>query len=155
MLAKSFIWWTMVWFHRLFRSRILFKFNILNTILRLNWMPTFLRQPWNDTRSTPCAIWKNNLETFEKLFSMIQPRCSIYSRFLKPLHWNIHGLWHQALIVIKIIVEDVEIIVKSLHFLHLTSVNSLVYKIRLCFDITVKTHEVLTYVKVMCKWAFT
>ena len=57
--------------------------------------------------------------------------------------------------VIKIIVEDVEIIVKSLHFLHLTSVNSLVYKIRLCFDITVKTHEGLTYVKVMCKWAFT
>ena len=33
---------------------------------------------------------ENNLETFEKLFSMIQSGSSIYSHFLKPLHWNIH-----------------------------------------------------------------
>ena len=34
-------------------------------------MPTLLKQPWSITSSTLCAIWENNLETFEKLFSMI------------------------------------------------------------------------------------
>ena len=33
---------------------------------------------------------------------MIQSRCSIYSHFLKPLHWNIHELWHQTLLVMEI-----------------------------------------------------
>ena len=46
-------------------------------------MPAFLKQPWSNTRSKFCAIWENNLETFEKLFSMIQSGCSIYSHFLK------------------------------------------------------------------------
>ena len=30
-------------------------------------------------------MWENNLETFEKLFSIIKSRCSIYSYFLKPI----------------------------------------------------------------------
>ena len=55
----------------------------------------------------------NNLETFEKLFSMIQSRSSIYNHFLKPLHRNIHKLWHQAVTVMKITVEDFEKIVSS------------------------------------------
>ena len=64
-------------------------------------MPAFLKHPWSNTRGTLCVIWENNLETFEKLFPIIQSGCSIYSHFLKPLHWNIHELWHQAIIVIK------------------------------------------------------
>ena len=65
---------------------------------------------------------------------MIQSRCSIYSHFLKPLHWNIHELLQQLPIVMKTTVEDFEKIVKSPHFLHLTSINWLVLKIRLRFD---------------------
>ena len=76
-----------------------------NTLWCQNWMPDFLKQPWSIKRSTFCAIWENNLETFEKLFSMIQSGCSIYSHFLKPLHWNIHELWHKAPIVMKITVH--------------------------------------------------
>ena len=102
-----------------------------NTLLRLNWMPAFLKQPWSTKRITLCVVWKNNLETFEKLFSMIQSRCSIYCHFLEPLHWNIHKLWHQALLL-KIAVEDFKKIVKSPHFLHLTSINWLAPKIRSC-----------------------
>ena len=101
--------------------------------MRLNWIPTFSKQPWSNTRGTLCAIWENNLETFEKLFSITQSSCSIYSLFLKPLHWNIHELWEQALIVMKI-TSDFEKIVKASCFLHLTSVNWSVLKIRLCFD---------------------
>ena len=71
-------------------------------------MLAFLRQSWSNARSTLYVIWEYNLETFEKLFSMIQSRCNIYSHFLKPLHWNIHKLWHEALIVMKIAVEDLE-----------------------------------------------
>ena len=37
---------------------------------------------------------ENKLETFEKLFSMIQSGWSIYSHFLKPLNWELE---HQAL----------------------------------------------------------
>ena len=37
---------------------------------------------------------KDKLETFEKLFSMIQSGWSIYSYFLKPLNWELE---HQAL----------------------------------------------------------
>ena len=65
---------------------------------------------------------------------MIQSRCSIYNHFQKPLHWNIYKLWHQALIVMKITVEEFKKIVKSPHFLPLTSTNWLALKIRSCFD---------------------
>ena len=68
-------------------------------------MPVFLKQLWSNTISTLPAIWENNLETFEKLFCMIQSGCSIYSYFLKPLHWNIHELWHKTLLVMKITVH--------------------------------------------------
>ena len=64
-------------------------------------MQDFLEYLWSNTQSMLCAIWENNLETFEKLFSMIQSRCNIYIYFLKPLYWKIHELWHQALIVMK------------------------------------------------------
>ena len=47
-----------------------------------------------------------NLETFEKLFSMIQSGCSIHSYFLKPLHWNIHELRHKAPKTMKIIAHS-------------------------------------------------
>ena len=53
-------------------------------------------------RSTLCAIWKNNFEISEELFAIIQVHSSIYIHFLKPLHWNIHELWPQELIVMKI-----------------------------------------------------
>ena len=96
-------------------------------------MPAFLKQPWGNTRSTLNVTWQNNLENFEKLSSMIQSCSSIYIHFLKPLHWNIHELWHQALAVMKITVKDFEKIVKSPHFLHLTSINWLVLKTRLRF----------------------
>ena len=65
---------------------------------------------------------------------MIQSHCNITSHYLKLFHGNIHKLWHQALIVMKITVEDFENIVTSPHFLHLVSINWLVLKIRLCFD---------------------
>ena len=68
------------------------SFSLRNTLLRQNWMPTFLKQPWSIKTSTLCRIWENNLETSEKLFSMIRSGCSIYSHFLKPLHWNTHEL---------------------------------------------------------------
>ena len=92
------------------QGRMLLKFNIL----RLHYVThycariecNFLKQPWSNTRSKFCAIWENNIETLQKLFHMIQSRCSIYSHFLKPLHWNIHELWHQALIVMKITVHS-------------------------------------------------
>ena len=67
-------------------------------------------KPGSNTRSTVCAIWENNLEAFEQQFSMIQSRCSIYS---------------------QITVQDFKKIPKSPHFLHLTSINWLVLKIRL------------------------
>ena len=102
-------------------------FLLRNTLLRLNWMPAFLKQPWSNTRSMLCIIWENNLETFEKLFAMIQSHCSIYSHFLKPLHWNIHELWHEALIVMKI--RRFRKNVKSSHFLHLTSINWLLLNV--------------------------
>ena len=51
-------------------------------------MPAFLKQSSTNTRSTFCAIWENNLETFEKLFYMTQSGCSIYSHFLKPLQYS-------------------------------------------------------------------
>ena len=116
---------------------ILLKFNILrlhNATHYCAWMSAFLKQPWRNTRSSLCIIWENNLETLEKLFSMIQSRCSIYSHFLKPLHSNIHELWHQTLMIMKISVEDFEKIVKSPHFFHIIFVNWLVLKIRLCFE---------------------
>ena len=98
---------------------ILLKFNILSslcsTLLHLNWMSAFLKQPWSNTKSTLCTIWENNLETFEKLFSTIQSRCSIYCYFLKPLPWDIHELWHQAFTVMKITVEDFKKIVFASH----------------------------------------
>ena len=77
------------------QGEILLKFNILclyyvtHYWARIELKSLFLKQPWSNTRSKLCAIWENNLETFEKLFSMIQSGCSIYSNFLKPLHWNI------------------------------------------------------------------
>ena len=77
--------------------------SLRNTLLRLNWMLVFLKQLWNNTGSTLWAIWKNNFETFKKLFSMTQSGCSFYSHLLKPLRWNIHELWHQALIPTTII----------------------------------------------------
>ena len=73
-------------------------------------MAAFLKQRWSDTRSTRCAMWENNLETFEKLFSMIQSGSSIYSHFLKTLHWDIYELWHQALIVMKITEQSIRAI---------------------------------------------
>ena len=90
---------------------MLLKFNILHLhyithYWSYNWIPAFLKQPWSIKRSTLCAIWENNLETFEKLFSMIQSDCSIYCHFRKPLHWNIHELWHRAPIVMKITVDS-------------------------------------------------
>ena len=97
-------------------------------------MPAFLKQPLSNTRSKLCVIWENNLKTFEKLFSMVQSRCSIHSHFLKPFPEKI---WHQALI------EDFEKIVISPNFLHLTSINWLVLKIRSCFD---------TRCKVLCAY---
>ena len=106
-----------------------------------HWMPALKKQPWSNTRSKLCAIWENNLETFEKLFSMIQPHCSIYNHLLKPLHWNILEFWHQPPIVVKITVQDLEKTVNSLNLLHLTSINPLVVKIRLCFD---------TWCRVLC-----
>ena len=92
------------------QGRMLLKFNIL----RLHYVThycariecNFLKQPWSNTRSKFCAIWENNIETSQKLFYMIQSRCSIYSHFLKPLHWNIHQLWHHALILMKITVHS-------------------------------------------------
>ena len=92
------------------QGRMLLKFNIL----RLHYVThycariecNFLKQPWSNTRSKFCAIWENNIETLQKLFYMIQSRCSIYSHFLKPLHWNIHELWHHALILMKITVHS-------------------------------------------------
>ena len=51
-------------------------------------MPAFLKQPRSIKRSTFCAVWENNLETFEKLFSMIQSGCSIYSDFLITLKYS-------------------------------------------------------------------
>ena len=92
------------------QGRMLLKFNIL----RLHYVThycariecNFLKQPWSNTRSKFCAIWENNIETLQKLFYMIQSRCSIYSHFLKPLHWNIHQLWHHALILMKITVHS-------------------------------------------------
>ena len=77
-----------------------------NTLLHLNWIPAFLKQPWSNTRSTLYIISQNNLETLEKLFSIIQSRCSICSHFLKSVHWNIHKFWHQVLIVMKVTAED-------------------------------------------------
>ena len=44
----------------------------------------------------------------------MQSLYSIYNHLLKPLHWNIHELWHQALIVMKITEEDFEKKVTSL-----------------------------------------
>ena len=92
------------------QGRMLLKFNIL----RLHYVThycariecNFLKQPWSNTRSKFCAIWEKNIETLQKLFYMIQSRCSIYSHFLKPLHWNIHQLWHHALILMKITVHS-------------------------------------------------
>ena len=89
---------------------MLLKFNILRLhyvthYWSQNWIPAFLKQPWNIKRSTLFAISKNNLENFEKQFSMIQSGCSIYSHFLKPLHWNSHELWHKVPIVMKITVH--------------------------------------------------
>ena len=52
-------------------------------------MPAFLKQSWSNTRSMLCAIWENNLETFEKLLYVIESGHSIYSHFLKPLHSEI------------------------------------------------------------------
>ena len=69
---------------------ILLNFNILCPYLLTHYCARIECQPWSNTRSTLCAKWENNLETFEKLFSMIQSGWSIYSHFLKPLHWNIH-----------------------------------------------------------------
>ena len=86
-------------------------------------------------------MWHNNLKISEKLSSMIQSRCNIYSHFLKPFHWNIHKLWHQAFIM-KITVEDFEKIVKSPHFLHFTSIYCLVLKIRSSFDKWCKKYSV-------------
>ena len=100
-----------------------FLSSLRNTLLRSNWMPAFLKRPWSNTRSTLCVKLENKLENFEKLFLMIQSRCSIYSHFLKPLRWNIHKLWHQALTVMKTTAEDFENIVRSPHFLHLTHIN--------------------------------
>ena len=121
------------------QGEMLLKFNILHlhyvthySAIELN-ASLFKAALWSIKRSTLCAIWENNLETFEKLFSITQSSCSIYSLFLKPLHWNIHELWEQALIVMKI-TSDFEKIVKASCFLHLTSVNWSVLKIRLCFD---------------------
>ena len=95
------------------QSGILLKFDILcsssllhNTLSRENWMPAFLKQSWSNTRSRFCAICENNLEIFENLFYMIQSGCSTCSHSLKPLHWHIHELWHQALIVMKITVHS-------------------------------------------------
>ena len=130
-----------MWFHIMFGSKVWnsFKvwystFSLRNTLLRLNWMPAFLKKPWSNTRNTLCVIWENNLETFEKLLSMTQSRCIIYRYFLKPLLWNIHELWHQALMIMKITVEDFEKIVKAPRFLHHISISWLVLKIRLYFD---------------------
>ena len=109
--------------------------------MRLNWMSAFLKQPWSNARSMLCAILEN-FETFEKLHSMIWSCYSIYNHFLKPIKWNIHKLWHQASIVMKITLENFKKIVKSPHFLHLTSAQK------------VKTQKMISYVKVMCKWAF-
>ena len=47
---------------------------------------------------------------------MIQSHCNINSHYLKLFHGNIHKLWHQALIVMKITVEDFEKIVKLYNF---------------------------------------
>ena len=53
---------------------------------------------------------------------MIQ-HVAVFSHFLKPLHRNIYKLYHQALMVMKIKVEDFAKIVTFPHFLHLTSMN--------------------------------
>ena len=80
-------------------------------------MAAFLKQPWSIKKSSLCTIWEINLETSEKLFSMIQSGCSIYSHFLKPLHWNIHELWHKAPIVMKITVHSIRVSKWTLHLL--------------------------------------
>ena len=97
MLVKSYIWLTSVWFHLMFKFNILRLHYVTHKCARIEW------QSWNNTGSASCALWENNLETSEKPFYIIQSDCSIYSHFLKPLHWNIHELWYQALIAMKII----------------------------------------------------
>ena len=72
----------------------------------LNSTPVFLKHPWSNTRSTLCSIWENNLETFKKLFSIINHVAVFtvisWNHYTEILHWNIHELWHQALIAMKI-----------------------------------------------------
>ena len=94
------------------QGEMLLKFNILHlhyvthySAIELN-ASLFKAALWSIKRSTLCAIWENNLETFEKLFSMIQSGCSIHSYFLKPLHWNIHELRHKVPKTMKIIAHS-------------------------------------------------
>ena len=107
MLVKSFIWLTRVWFHHMFRSRVEYFYSLIffvfitSHIIALELNTSLFKVVLN-TRSRFCTIWESNIETFERLFYMIQSGCSIYSHFVKPLHWNIHELWHQAFIVMKI-----------------------------------------------------
>ena len=90
-------------------------FQICSGILLYAWEVIHLINKGVTSTVWPCAIRENNLETFEKLFSIIQSHCSIYSHFAKLLHWIFYECWHQAVVVMKNL--------KSPHFLHLTSLN--------------------------------
>ena len=107
MLVNSFIGLTRVWFHHMFRSKVEYFYSLIffvfitSHIIALELNTSLFKVVLN-TRSRFCTIWESNIETFERLFYMIQSGCSIYFHFVKPLHWNIHELWHQAFIVMKI-----------------------------------------------------
>ena len=101
MLEKSFIWLTRVWFHRMFRSKqgeMLLKFGILHLrYVTHYWARIFYVTHYWALRNMGKWSWN-----FWKTVFLIQSGCSIYSHFMKPLHWNIHELWHKVLIVMKI-----------------------------------------------------
>ena len=67
-------------------------------------MPVFLKQSCEVVKEALFAQYGKVILKPLKNFSKIQSGCSIHSYFLKPLHWNIHELWHKAPKVMKVIV---------------------------------------------------
>ena len=105
-------------------GEILIKFNILRLYYVTHYCTWIECQPfW----SSPEVIQEARFGQYRKIILKPLKNC-IYSHFLEWLNWNTHELLHQVLIVMKITVEEIEKIVKSHRFLHLTSTNWLVLK---------------------------